>query len=129
ALRASVQNMMAQLVQIDPGDGFRKARDDAERGIALDPNLASAYLALATTHIFSDWDWDAADASLTKAAALEPGDADIFRVRAYLNMTLGNLDQGIKFYQRAVALDPLRANSYLTLGQMLYMAGRYDEAH
>jgi tetratricopeptide (TPR) repeat protein len=41
---------------------------------------------------------------------------------------LGNLDQAIKLYQQAIALDPLRTNSYLTLGQLLLTAGRYDEA-
>ena len=38
------------------------------------------------------------------------------------------LDQAIKLYQQAIARDPLRANSHLTLGYLLYVAGRYDEA-
>jgi len=37
ALRASVQNMMAQFGLIDIAEGYRKAHDDAERAIALDP--------------------------------------------------------------------------------------------
>ena len=41
---------------------------------------------------------------------------------------LGNLDQAIKLYEQAVALDPLRSNYYLDLGYLLYLAGRYDEA-
>jgi tetratricopeptide (TPR) repeat protein len=41
---------------------------------------------------------------------------------------LGNLDQAITLYEQAVALDPLRANSHLNLGQLLYLSGRYDEA-
>jgi TolB-like protein/DNA-binding winged helix-turn-helix (wHTH) protein/Tfp pilus assembly protein PilF len=128
ALRAAVQNMMAEIGLTGTTEGFRKARDDAERAIALDPTLASAYVALATTQIFYDWDWDAADASLTKAAVLEPGNVDIVRIRAYLSLVLGNLDQATRLYQQAVALDPLRTNSYLTVGQLLQTAGRYDEA-
>ncbi|MDT7810237.1 MAG: eukaryotic-like serine/threonine-protein kinase, partial [Acidobacteriaceae bacterium] len=31
-------------------------------------------------------------------------------------------------YEHAVALDPLRANSHLQLGFLLYVGGRYDEA-
>jgi tetratricopeptide (TPR) repeat protein len=85
-------------------------------------------MALARTQIFYDWDWYAADASLTKAAALEPGSVEIFQIRSQLFLILGNLDQAIKLYEQAVALDPLRANSYLNLGQLLYLAGRYDEA-
>jgi TolB-like protein/DNA-binding winged helix-turn-helix (wHTH) protein/Tfp pilus assembly protein PilF len=128
ALRASVQNMMAESGLIDPPEGFRNARDDAERAIALDPTLASAYLALAATQISCDWDWDAANTSITKAEALEPGSVEVLRMRSYLSRILGNLDQAIKRYERAVALDPLRVNSYSGLGYLLYAAGRFEEA-
>src|SRR5258708_3833696 len=123
ALRASVQNAMAEVAPTDPTEGFRKARNDAERAIALDPTLASAYLALARTQIFCDWDWDAADTSLTKAAALEPGSVEIFRIRSYRSRVLGNLDQAIRLYEQAVALDPLRTTSYSGLSYPLYVGG------
>jgi TolB-like protein/Flp pilus assembly protein TadD len=128
ALRASVQNAMAEEGFTDVTTGFRKARDDAERAIALDPTSASGYLALARTQIYHDWDWDTATTCLAKAAALEPGSAEVVRTRSYLFRVLGNLDEAVKVYEQAVALDPLRANSHLGLGNMLYMAGRYDEA-
>ena len=128
ALRASVQNMMAESGLIDPTEGFRNARDDAERAIALDPTLASAYLALSATQISCDWDWDAANTSITKAKALAPGSVEVLRMRSYLSRILGNLVQAIKLYDQAVALDPLRINSYSGLGYLLYSAGRYQEA-
>jgi TolB-like protein/DNA-binding winged helix-turn-helix (wHTH) protein/Flp pilus assembly protein TadD len=128
ALRASVQNMMAEVGLTNVTEGFRKARDDAERAIALDPTSASAYLALARTQIYHDWDWDTANTCLTKAAALEPGSAEVLRVRSYLSRVLGDLGQSVKLYEQAAALDPLRANSHLGLGYVLYMAGRYDKA-
>jgi TolB-like protein/DNA-binding winged helix-turn-helix (wHTH) protein/Flp pilus assembly protein TadD len=127
-LRASVQNMMAEGGLTDVTEGFRKARDDAERAIALDPTLASAYLALAMTQINCDWDWEAANTSIIKAAALEPGSVEVLRIRSYLSRILGNLDQAIKLYEQAVALDPLSANSYSRLGYLLYAVGRYEEA-
>jgi TolB-like protein/DNA-binding winged helix-turn-helix (wHTH) protein/Flp pilus assembly protein TadD len=128
ALRSSVQNAMAEALLTDLTEGFRKSRDDAERAIALDPNLASAYLALANTQISCDWNWDAANTSVTKAAALEPGSVEVLRIRSYLSRVLDDLDQAIKLYEQAVALDPLSANSYWRLGYLLYAAGRYDEA-
>src|SRR6266436_963862 len=128
ALRASVLNAMAESGLTDVTNGFRNARDDAERSIALDATSASAYLALARTQIYHDWDWDTADTCLTKAAALEPGSAEVFRIRSYLARALGNLDPAVKLYEHDVALDPLRANSHLGLGYLLYMAGQYDEA-
>lgn len=128
ALRAAVQNMMAEIGLTNMTEGFRKARDDEERAIALDPTLDSGYVALAVTQMFYDWDWEAANTSLTKAAALEPGNVDIVRIRAYLSLTLGNLDQATQLYRQAVTLDPLRTNSYLTVGQLLQAEGRYHEA-
>src|SRR6266404_363484 len=128
ALRSSVQNLMAEVALTDVTEGFRKARADAERAIALDPGLASAYRALATTQVYYDWDWDAADTSLTKAAALEPGSAEVFLIRSLLSRVMGKLDQAIKIYGQAVPLDPLRTTTYLNLGDLLYVASRHDEA-
>ncbi len=128
ALRASAQIAMAEGGLTDVTEGFQKARDDAERAIALDPTLTSAYLALAKTQINCDWNWDAANASITKAGALEPGSIEVLRIRSYQSRILGNLDQAIKLYEQVVALDPLSANSYARLGYLLYLAARYDEA-
>jgi TolB-like protein/DNA-binding winged helix-turn-helix (wHTH) protein/Flp pilus assembly protein TadD len=128
ALRSSVQNEMAEYGLIDPTEGYRMARDNAERAIALDPALASAYLALANTQIDYDWDWDAANISLTKAASLEPGNVEVFRLRSHLFRILGNLDQATRLYEQAVALDPLRPNSYSGLEYLLYVGGRYEDA-
>jgi TolB-like protein/predicted Zn-dependent protease len=128
ALRATVQNMMATVSLTDVTEGFRNARDDAERAIALDPTSASAYVALATTQIFYDWDLDAASTCLTKAAALEPSNADVLQIRSRLSALLGNLDQALKLGEQAVALDPLDSTSRLQLGHVLYVASRYDEA-
>ena len=127
ALRASVRNMMAQLGLTDTTEGFRMARDDAERAIALDPTSASGYLALAETQISYDWDWDTANTCLMKAVALEPGSVDVFRLHSTLSSVLGNLNEAVKLDAQAAALDPLRANLHVNLGYLLYLVGRYDE--
>jgi tetratricopeptide (TPR) repeat protein len=128
ALRATVQNMMATVSLTDVTEGFRKASADAERAIALDPTSASAYVALATTQIFYDWDLDAANTCLTKAGALEPSNADVFQTHSRLSALRGNLDQAVKLGEQAVVLDPLDSTSRLQLGYVLYVASRYDEA-
>lgn len=128
AMRASVENLMAEGGLTNVADGFRGARNDAERAIALDPNVASAYLALARTQMYHDWDWESANTCLTKAAALEPGNAEGFRIRSFLSRELGNLDQALNLYERAVELDPLRTDTHLGFGYLLYVAGRYDES-
>jgi tetratricopeptide (TPR) repeat protein len=78
--------------------------------------------------INNDFDWEGAGTSLKKAAALEPGSAEVLRYQAYLARTLGRVQESIDFYNRAIALDPLRANFHLALGYELYLASRFDEA-
>ena len=128
ALRAVLQDAEAAFDFVDPAEGFRRARNDAERALELDPNSASAYLALASTQLRHDWDWDDAAISLRKAAALEPGDVEIIRTQSSLARVSGNLDLAIKLTEQAVALDPLRTNSHLYLGHLMFVAGRYDDA-
>jgi len=128
ALRASVESKMAEVGLTDVTTGFQQARQNAQRALELDPNSAAAYLALATVQIDSDWDWKAAETSVTKAAYSEPGNVEVLGSRSYLSRISGNLDQAIELEKQAVALDPLRTGSQSTLGYMLYSAGRYDEA-
>jgi tetratricopeptide (TPR) repeat protein len=128
ALRAAIQNRMGGFTLSDMTEGSRAARHDAERAIALDPNLASGYLALASTQNDYDFDWDAANASLTRAGDLEPGSAEVLRARSYLSRERGNLSQAIDLYKQAIALDPLRADFHLGLGYLLHVAARNDEA-
>lgn len=129
ALRSYVRIMMAASNATDMPDGYARAREDAQRAIALDPKLATGYLALGWVQMMYDWDWQQAEASLKKAAEFEPGSVEVLRYRSSLLRTQGRLDEAIELYSRVIALDPLRARSYSSLGSQLYFAGRYDEAN
>jgi tetratricopeptide (TPR) repeat protein len=75
-----------------------------------------------------DWDWKRAEASLKKAAELEPGSADVLDCQSLLSECLGNLQEAIAIQKRAISVDPLRAKSYTTLGYQLYFVGQYEPA-
>ena len=128
AQQSQVLERLARVGLIDSADGFRRARESAEKAIALDPTSAGGYMTLALVQINHDWDWDGADAFLKKAAPLEPGSAAVLGIRAHLARILGRTDEAIGLYKQAIALDPLRANYHLALGYQLYVAGRYEEA-
>jgi len=129
ALRSAVFASMASDGFMDAGLGFRRAREDAEQAIALDPRSTAGYLALADIRLLYDLDWEGAEAALNKAAALEPGSADSFSLRADLEEMRGRPDQAIELRKRVVALDPLYSSCYLFLGNDLYQIGQYDEAN
>jgi TolB-like protein/DNA-binding winged helix-turn-helix (wHTH) protein/lipoprotein NlpI len=129
ALRSYVRNVMAAFSMTDMEDGYARARQDAQRAIALNPRLATGYLALGWIQMMYDWDWQQAEDSLNKAAQLEPGSVEVLRYRSSLFRTLGRLDESIELYKEVIALDPLRARSYSSLGGQFYAAGRYQEAN
>jgi TolB-like protein/DNA-binding winged helix-turn-helix (wHTH) protein/Flp pilus assembly protein TadD len=128
AQRSQVLERLARVSLVDSADGFRRARESAEKAIGLDAGSASGYMTLAMVQINHDWDWEGADASLKKAALLEPGSAAVIGARAHLERILGRVEEAIGLYEQAMALDPLRANFHLALGYELYVAGRNEEA-
>ncbi len=108
--------------------GFGKARVAAERAIELDPNLANAYLALAYVQLGHDWDWDGAEASLSRAFSLRPGDPDIVVELARLKGVRGDNLSAFEDIEQAVAQDPLNHTlARLHIG-MLARLERFDEA-
>jgi TolB-like protein/DNA-binding winged helix-turn-helix (wHTH) protein len=127
-LRSNVLSVMAAFALTDVAESYRRAREDAEHAIVLNPNLATGYLALGWIQMNYDWDWERAAASLKKAAELEPGSVEVLRYRSALYRILGRQDEAIELYRQVVSLDPLRARSYSSLGGELYTAGQYDEA-
>jgi len=126
ALRSSIINTDAAIGLRSHEDGYQEALRDAEKAIALDKNLAAGYIALAWVKINYEWDWKGAEDALKTAGVLQPGSAVVLSYRAYLYQCTGRIDEAIALTSQATSLDPLRTNAYL--GDLLYVAGRYDEA-
>ena len=129
ALRSGLFAGMAADDFMDTASGFRRAREDAEQAIALDPRSAAGYLSLANVRLIYDFDWEGAEDALNKAAALQPGSVELLFSRADLEDARGHLDQAIELRKRSVALDPLCSSCYLFLGSDLSETGQYDEAN
>jgi TolB-like protein len=109
-------------------DGFRRAREAAEKALALDPQLADAHLAMGWIQRSYDWDWVAADASHRTALDLEPGNALALRRAGLQAATLGRWNEAIDLTNKAIERDPLRPGSYSNLGFMLLATNRDTEA-
>jgi serine/threonine protein kinase/Tfp pilus assembly protein PilF len=111
-----------------PIDGFRMARQAAERALALDANLAEAHAMMGWIKREYEWDWAGAGTSFQRALALAPGNAMTIRETANLAATLGNFEQALILGRRAVELDPLNGRAYEGLVFHLYYSGRLDDA-
>jgi len=83
------------------------AKEAGARSLALDPNTADIHRAMANVVLFFEFDWDAADAGLNKARALDPGNARIAEQSALLAITTGRLTEGLALATLAASMDPL----------------------
>ena len=108
-------------------DGLARAQKDAERAIALAPELADGHLALAIARE-EDLDFDAARKAYERARQLAPRDSRLERNYGQFAALMGQSDSSIAASRNAVALDPLDRNTYQYLGSAQYFARRYDDA-
>jgi TolB-like protein/Tfp pilus assembly protein PilF len=109
-------------------EGFDKAQADAQRAVALAPELAQAHLALATVFELGTLDFTRANEEYERALVLAPGNAQVLRISGLFATYMGHIDAGLAAARRALVLDPLARDSHSVLGRALYAARRYDEA-
>jgi TolB-like protein/Tfp pilus assembly protein PilF len=104
-----------------------KALTDAQRAIALAPDLAKGHRALAG--YFEDTlDFARASAEYERAASLAPGDAATLRSYGWFSVRMGHTDAGITQIRQSIALDPLNPAGHTLLSFALYFSHRYEES-
>jgi len=65
-------------------EGYRLAREEVERALALNPNLAEAHTQIGRIKQQLDFDWAGGDASYQRAVELEPGKSRSGKGRCFL---------------------------------------------
>jgi len=113
---------------ISPEEGKRRAREAAEQGLALDPNLAEAHAQIGRIKMYIDWDWTGANASLQRALVLDPGNPAILNAASILALALNRLKEALELSRRSIPLDPLNAVNHGWLAQVCSYVGRQEEA-
>src|SRR6266566_1957651 len=109
-------------------EGYRIAREEVTRALALNPNLAAAHVQMGRIQQQVDFDWTAADASYKRAAELEPANTEAVTMAASSAMLFGRFDEALRLNRRAAELDPLNADGWDALAETEFLAGHLDEA-
>ncbi len=125
---AETHHRQADNGELPVEEGYRMARQEVERALALAPGLAYAHAEMGWIKRAHDWDWEGADAAYQQALALEPGSRAAVVGASVLAFTLGRLDEAVGLDARAIELDPLSVGPRINLGIHQYYAGRLDEA-
>ena len=105
-----------------------RAREAAERAVAIAPEFGEAHLALAGTYGFASMEFIKATHEYALAAKLAPGSAYVQRAFGSWASFMGYYDAAISAGNRTLALDPENYNTYLKMGGILKNARHYDEA-
>lgn len=111
-----------------PSQVFPQGRDAAARALHLDPTLPEAHVARGVIHLWSEWDWTAAEQHFRRAIAANPSDSDAHMFLAHLFSDLGKHEQALAEIRIALRLDPVSAIVNTHEGHFLYSARRYQEA-
>src|SRR5262249_40852408 len=104
------------------------ARAAARKALELDDRLADAHVAQGYLQCLYDWDWKGCENSIRRAIDLDANNLDAHFIYARLLMALGRLPEAIREIQTAVQLDPISPAVQSSFGEMLYRAGKMEEA-
>src|SRR6201991_3550225 len=115
-------------IHVAPQDVMPKAKQAAQRALALDYGLAQAHNGVAITLTAYDWDWSNAEQEFNRAIELNPDYPTAHAQYGWYLAIMGRSPEAIAELKQAIQLDPLSSQSHLFLGLALYLARRYDEA-
>ena len=105
-----------------------QALADADRAIALAPDLPDGYVARGNIRNRMRWDWRGAKADLARALELDPNNASTLITYAAVLFSLNQQEQGMAALRKAVVADPLSDSVWSTLGRYLDATGQRAEA-
>jgi TolB-like protein/Tfp pilus assembly protein PilF len=108
---------------------FKRARENAEKAIALAPELGEAHVAMALTWERGYLDLARAETEYERALTLAPNDTGVLIRSGRFFVTMGRTEVGLSNIRRAIAMDQLNPQGYAYLGYALIDAQRYREAN
>ena len=109
-------------------EAWAAARGDAEKAVAIGPDLAEAHAALGWVRFFVEWKFDEGLAELRRAQQLSPGNPTANDLLARVVVYLGQNQEAEKLARQAIELDPLAYLARSNLARVLFAEGKLDEA-
>jgi len=127
--RLSVARSQLYFNGVDPQTNTGAAvKEEADRAIALQPELGEAWLAQGVYRYRVLRDFQGALQSYEEALRRLPNSAFVLEQMAHLERRLGQFDAAQKHYQAAAQLDPRNIGILSTVADNLASVRRFDEA-
>ncbi len=109
-------------------EGWARAREAAEKALAIDPDYAYAHALLGSIAMYGENDLALAAKHYERALALDPTNLGVLGGAAAFLQNLGRLDEALALKEAIVRRDPVNVTALDTLGISQTWAGRYDAA-
>jgi serine/threonine-protein kinase len=106
----------------------RRAREHADRALALDPLLAEAHWAMAQLLFAADWNAAAAEIAFQRAMLLDPGFEEAHHLYGLCILHQGRLSESATALTRTIKIDPLLVGARVTLARLHLTAQEPDKA-
>ena len=106
---------------------YKRATEDNNQAIGLDPGYAKAYHNRGVSSAFLG-QYARAIEDFNRALLLDPGDADAYYNRGVARGYLCQYARAFEDFNRALRLDPGHAKAYYNLAWLIYIEGRAADA-
>ena len=117
---------MAQRGAPDSANLVTRAKEAAERAIALEPSMIEAHTARACA-LAMNWNWAEAESEFERALTLGSHQGT-YRQYAALLSVLGRFDEAWFYLQIAQQMDPFSYRQKVSYARFLYVSRRYEDA-
>ena len=105
-----------------------QCKADQAQALAIDDNLADAYLSQSMITFFYDWDWRGAERAFIRSIELNPNNSEALSYYALFLVFDGRVEEAMAASRKALALDPLAPLINMNVGWTYFAAGRPVEA-
>jgi TolB-like protein/DNA-binding winged helix-turn-helix (wHTH) protein/cytochrome c-type biogenesis protein CcmH/NrfG len=107
-------------------EAIPRARDAAQKALALDPTLSEARESLADI-LLSDWDVTASGAEVRRVLASRPNSPSAHGLFALQLLALGDFEQALEENRKAIALDPLSVKWVARAEMIAFFSRNYPQ--
>jgi len=128
AERAEAWTFIGDLNPEHKKEAWATAKRDAEKAVAVGPNLAEAHAALGWVRFFSEWKFAEGLAELKRARELAPANPTANDLLARVLIYVNQIAEAEKLAGQAIELDPLAFLARGNLARILLAEGKLEEA-
>jgi eukaryotic-like serine/threonine-protein kinase len=113
---------------IPPNEAGPKARDAANKALAIDEGDADAHVSRAIVAHWYEWDWAAAEREFKRAIELNPDDSEAHGYYSWFLAPMGRKEEAVAEAKRSQQLDPFSSLANFIVGSALVFTRQWDPA-